>query len=415
MEFRLVARLEILLLEIQNLLHGAHQRVAPLLDRRDKPFGRIDLVLDELHRLAVLLLHAAVRRHHIAHHLHIAVADPHVGHVVRVERQLETAVVVVENKIGHHIGRSVRAAVGVAVGGLGREVADLGDGVAELILGHLQPRDQFLVVLLGEFVEIGGQDLSRQPPRTGGHGDLRELQQQAFAQVARTDAGRFEVVDNRQDRLQLSGRNLFAQREGDVVGHRLQIAAQIAVFVDTPHQIDRKSHLRLRKVAVAELFDQILLQRTPAREGNLPRLVVLRVVVDPHFIGRRIVLAQVFIDRNPLRFLLLVLLLGLFEHDVLLYLLLDALLKLHGGQFEQFNHLDLLRGELLLKRQHLFLMYSHGSIKLKIFCTRRREAAVRLPSLPVCSIFNCMAAAPKIQRAAEYGGKESRRGCCPCP
>lgn len=190
---------------------------------------------------------------------------------------------------------------------------------------------------------------------------MGQLQQQALAQVAGTDAGRFEVVDRPQDRLQPLGHDLHAQREGDVVGHRLQIAAQVAVLVDAPHQIDRQPHLVVRQIAVAELLDQVLLQRPAARQRNLAGLVVLRVVVGPHLISRRVVLAQVLVDRNPLGFLLLALLLGLLEHDVLLDLLLDTLLELHGGQFEQFNHLYLLRGELLLKRQHLFLMNGHES------------------------------------------------------
>ena len=182
-------------------------------------------------------------------------------------------------------------------------------------------------------------------------------------------------MDDFQDRFQPFGRDLFAQRKGDVVGHRFQIAAQIAVFVDASHQIDRQPHLLFREVAVAELFDQVLLQRTAARQGNLTGLVVFRIVVGPHLVGRRVVFAQVFVDRYLLGFLLLVLLFGLFEHDVLLDLLLDALFELHGRQFEQFNHLDLLRGELLLKRHHLFLMNSHGSIKLKSMHTRKGTAA----------------------------------------
>ena len=40
-------------------------------------------------------------------------------------------------------------------------------------------------MLLDELVEIAGQNLPGQPPRTGVDRHLRHLQQQAFAQVAR--------------------------------------------------------------------------------------------------------------------------------------------------------------------------------------------------------------------------------------
>ncbi len=55
------------------------------------------------------------------------------------------------------------------------------------------------------------------------------------------------------------------------------------------------------------------------------------------------------------------------QHDVLLDLLLDALFELHGGQFQQLDHLDLLRREFLLKGKYLFLIDSHNGSKFRIY------------------------------------------------
>ena len=76
-------------------------------------------------------------------------------------------------------------------------------------------------------------------------------------------------------------------------------------------------------------------------------------------VGGRIVLTQILFDRNLLRLLILRRALLSLQDNVILDLLLDALLELHGGQLQQLNHLDLLRRELLLKRNYLFLTQCH--------------------------------------------------------
>ena len=344
----------------------------PLLDGRNEPLRGVDLVLHELNGLLVLLLHQPVRTHHFADHVHIAAVDAHFGNVVGIQREVEPPVLVVENEIRNDIGRGVRAALDVEVAGLGRQMPDLGDRIAEIVLGNLQPRHQFLVVLLDELVEIVGQNLLGQPPRTGVDRHLRHLQQQAFAQVARADARRLQFVNDSEQALQLSGRRFEAHREGDVIGHGLQVAAQVAVLVDAADQVDRQPHVALRQIAVAQLLDEVFLQRPPLGQIDGTLLVVLRKVVDAALVRRRVVLPEVFVDGNLLGRLLLVLgrTLLLFQHDIVFDLLFDTLFELHGGQFQQLDHLDLLRRELLLKRKYLFLINSHIGSKLRITAFR---------------------------------------------
>ena len=323
----------------------------PLLDGRNEPFGRVDLVLHELNRLLVLLADRAVGADHLADHVHIAAVHADFGNVVRIERELEPPVLIIEDKIGNDIGRRVGAALGIEVAGLGREPPDLGDRFAEILLRHLQARHQFLVMLLDELFEIVGQNLAGQPPGAAVDRNLRHLQQQALPQVAGADTGRLQFVQDSEQALQLLGRSLDSEREGDVVGNGFQIAAQVTVLVDAPDQIGGQTHVTLRKVAETELFEQIFGQRTAFGQENRTLFVVFRIVVYAAFIGRRIVFAQILVHGDLLRLLLLFGRMFLFlQHDVVLNLLFDTLFELHGGQLQELDHLNLLRRELLLKR-----------------------------------------------------------------
>ena len=197
-------------------------------------------------------------------------------------------------------------------------------------------------MLFDKLVEIALHDLAGQPAGAGIKILLIQLQQQTLLQVAGTYTGRFEFVDNRQQSFQVLDRNIYALREGDVVGDSLQTPAQIAVLLDTADQINGQTHILLREIAVSQLFDQVLLQRTSARKGGLARFIVFRIVVDTALIGRSFVYPEVFLHRNLLRLLVLRSMIVFLQHDVLLDLLLDPLLELHGRQLQQFDHLNLL-------------------------------------------------------------------------
>ena len=276
-------------------------------------------------------------------------------------------VLIVEDEVGDDVGRRVGSALGIEVAGLGRQVSDLGDGLAEIVLGNLQARHQFFVMLLDELVEIGSQYLARQPagPRIDGY--LRHLQQQALLEIAGADAGGFQFMDDAEQFLQLLSRGLDPDRESDVVGHGLQVAAQVTVLVDAPDQVYGQFHLALGKVAEPQLLDQVLLQRPSLGQEDRALLVVLRVVIDTAFIGRGVVFTQILVDRNLLGlFLVLGSTILFLQHDIVFDLLFYALFELHGGQLQELDHLNLLGRKLLLKRQYLFLINSHTFSKLRI-------------------------------------------------
>ena len=72
-------------------------------------------------------------------------------------------------------------------------------------------------------------------------------------------------------------------------------------------------------------------------------------------VTRGVVVADIVVDRYLLRLLVVGCVLLLFEHDVLLDLLLHALFELHRGQLQQLYHLYLLRRESLLQFLNLTL------------------------------------------------------------
>ena len=73
-------------------------------------------------------------------------------------------------------------------------------------------------MLFDKLVEIALHDLAGQPAGAGIKILLIQLQQQTLLQVTGTYTGRFEFVDNRQQSFQVLDRNIYALREGDVVG-----------------------------------------------------------------------------------------------------------------------------------------------------------------------------------------------------
>ncbi len=162
-------------------------------------------------------------------------------------------------------------------------------------------------------------------------------------------------MDYAKHALQLVGRDLYAERKGYVVRYRIQIAAQITVLVDAAHQKLGDAHVAIREVAVTQLLGEILLHRTALGYVHGTLLVVFRKVVYAALVTRGVVVADIVVDRYLLRLLVVGCVLLLFEHDVLLDLLLHALFELHRGQLQQLYHLYLLRRESLLQFLNLTL------------------------------------------------------------
>ena len=313
-----------------------------LLDGLDEPFGRIELLLDE--RGGFLLL-AGGAAHGFHQDVGVALVDLQLGHGEAGHRHHGLAVLEFDQEIGDDLLDLLGIGVVDLSAGTRVEPHDLGDGFLELIFRDAEFGGDFRVVLFGEFGEVVAQDAGGQFDRFGLLLGF-ELEQQALAQVAGTDADRVEFLDEVEQFLHFVFVGLDAEAEGNVVGQGFQVAAQVAVVVD--HADDELGDLPLALVdlAIAQLGLEALVETLPDGEGIVLGLEVLALVVDVEFVRRRGVAAAVFAERD-------VLLLFPFRgivHDFLkdrifLELLLDTLFQLRCRQFDQLDGLDLQRGE----------------------------------------------------------------------
>ena len=158
--------------------------------------------------------------------------------------------------------------------------------------------------------------------------DNVHLQQQALLQVACSDAGRLQFVDDCEQTLQLAGCGLDAERECYVVRYRLHVAAQVAILVNTAHQKLCYGLLPFTQVAESQLLNKVLLHR--ASLGNVygALFIVLGEVIDTALVTGRIILADIVINGEGV---VLLRSLILFENYVLLNLLFYSLLQLQRG------------------------------------------------------------------------------------
>ena len=225
------------------------------------------------------------------------------------------------------------------------------------------------------------------------------LEEEALGQAAGADAGRVEVLEDCERALgllqggpALHGLDDLGQGVLGVIG---VLGEQVAVVADVVDQVLGHLVQIVRRVLEAVLVEQVVLERDGAGRRVLHRLVLAVGLGPVHdaVIGLRAVFAGHVLDvAQALELLvapgalflgglldgfpILLLLffddggLGHFEDGVLEEFLLEALLKLKGGELEDFDGLDDLRGELHAKlgplleerfHPHLHRLYLPGA------------------------------------------------------
>ncbi len=110
---------------------------------------------------------------------------------------------------------------------------------------------------------------------------LAQLQRDAFAQVARADAGGFERLHRREHPLDLLGRglDLGLQARADI----FEVVFQVAVVGDGVGDDPRDGQIDGREFGEFELFDQLFLQRLTMLIAEVAAAVV---VAGPGGVGR---------------------------------------------------------------------------------------------------------------------------------
>ena len=116
-----------------------------------------------------------------------------------------------------------------------------------------------------------------------GHGRrlllVLQLDQEAFAQVPGAHAGRFELLDDFEHRLHFLGIRFDAGAEGDVIDQGFDVAAEIAVVIQTADDEGRHGTLVISEVPVTQLFLKALREALLDGEGVVFGTLVLAPVV----------------------------------------------------------------------------------------------------------------------------------------
>ena len=230
------------------------------------------------------------------------------------------------------------------------ELQDLGEGGLELFLGHAAAGQDLLEVLAGEFVEVVTKD-ALGVLRVRGSLEGADLEEEAFLEVAGADAGGVEFLDDLEHAEDLLFVGLDAGAEGEVVDEGVEVAAEVAVFVEAADDEGSDVLFMLGKVAEAELVEEALGKALLDGEGIVFGTFVLAVVIDFEAVsGNRIVRVEL-VDGAVLR--LVVLVVAAFDrvvvvkHRILLKLRADALFQFLDRQFDELDGLDLKRRQLL--------------------------------------------------------------------
>ena len=174
--------------------------------------------------------------------------------------------------IGHHVFRfarlDLRARPRV-------QALDQFDDLAQIVFLDLHSSHQQAVVPAAEDVQVVTDQTLRFVQPWCAIGQLAQLQQQALAQVARADAGRFELLDATQNDLDLV--ELDFQFGIERVDDFLQRLFEVALFVDAVDQGGRDQPVGVAHRGEVELPQQMALQTDAARctAGEVPLVVIV--------------------------------------------------------------------------------------------------------------------------------------------
>ncbi len=260
---RFVAVLEEGALVLDDLRGDLHQRFVAAEQALDEPAGFLQLIAHEG------VVGAGIGAFDEAGVLGV---DAQARHGFLVELDQPAVVVLAHDDVGHHVfrfaGLDLRARARV-------EALDQLDDLAQLVFLELEPSHQQAVVAAAEDVEVvADQVLCLAQPR-GPFGQLAQLQQQALAQVAGTDAGRFELLDAAQHDLDLVELDLQFGIEG--IDDLLERLLEVALVVDAVDQGGGDEAVGVAHGCQVELPQQVALQAHTAggAAGEVPLVVVI--------------------------------------------------------------------------------------------------------------------------------------------
>ena len=202
LQIALVSVYKVIVLVVDNGLHGALERILALAQGLDEPLGRIDLLL---HERGGFLVGLGVGQTSVLHNLRVLAVDAEFRHVETRHGQDELTVFVVQVKVRNHLLGLVVVGVVDLPAGRRIEPANLVHDAFHFLFAEVQPRHDFLEVPVLERIEL-----------IGNHADgvldgrraffVLQLDEQALAKVTGAHAGRLEFLDYREHVFHFLGR-----------------------------------------------------------------------------------------------------------------------------------------------------------------------------------------------------------------
>ena len=354
---------KIVVLVLDNGAHRVLEGVLALAEGLDEPLGGVELLLDE-DRGVLLRTVGGIAA--VLHDFRIAAVDPELRDGETGHRQDQFAVLVVEPEVGNNLLRLVVVAViNLAAGGR-VELPDLVQDGLELVGVQVEAVHELRELPALELVEAVADNADGIRHR-GRLLLVFQLDEEALAEIAGSHARRLELLDDLQHRLHLLGVRFDAGAEGEVIDQGLDVAAEIAVVIETADDEGGHRPLVLGEVPVAQLLLQALREALLDGEGVVFGTLVLAPVVHGAVVVRRgivvvgvglvvifqgaaAVLAVLHLgDGHVARLVGLAALGRVVNHRIVVHHLPHMLLQRLHRHLDQLDGLDLERRELLLQ------------------------------------------------------------------
>ena len=266
---------EIVVLVLDDGPHRALEGILALAEGFDEPLRSGDLLA---HERGGILLGTVVGVLAVLHDFRVAAVDAEFGDGEARHGQDQFAVLVVQPEVGDDLLGLVVVAVVDLAAGRGIELLDLVQHAFELVRIEVEAVHQLRELAALELVEAVADDADGI-----GHGGrlllVLQLDEKAFAEVAGAYAGRLELLDDLEHRLHLGCIGGDAGAEGEVIDQGLDVAAEIAVVVQTADDKSGHGPLVLGKVPVAQLLLEALRKALLDGEGIVLGTFVLAPVV----------------------------------------------------------------------------------------------------------------------------------------
>ena len=249
------------MLQLDDGPHGDGERVTAHLHGLDEALGGIDLLLDIEQCLLRLAAHVLLVLLILLHRVGKRLRHLQLGYLTIVEGEGDGAVVLgVDDEVGRDLLQT--PAHRLTHGGPWSRIqlTELTEEGCCLFVVQTERRLDLLPVLLRESLEVVVHHTLHQVLQARGVATLY-LEQQTLLEVARTDAGRVELLQDGEHLGNLVLCDIEVMIDGQFVADGVELLAEQSVVVERADQIFQDIALTVRHVHLAHLFLQLVVER----------------------------------------------------------------------------------------------------------------------------------------------------------